>query len=180
MCLLGVDMTFKGNSLCLSGQSTVLARCWLHHCSYTESSCPEKTRFTFSCFLLLLNEDLAIVVHASVTFRMNYCNVFYPKGCKKVKMKAVADYWCSGSLVQKRSSVVCISFSPSYRTDSGYWSPNMLCPSYHNDNLKIQKRNNKLNFDRNIVFKTWSLLKHCTGSVSSQLSASFLVYRAAS
>lgn len=101
MCLLGVDMTFKGNSLCLSGQSTVLARCWLHHCSYTECSCPEKTRFTFSCFLLLLNEDLATVVHASVTFRMNYCNVFYPKGCEKVKMKAVADYWCSGSLVQK-------------------------------------------------------------------------------
>lgn len=101
MCLLGVDMTFKGNSLCLSGQSTVLAYCWLHHCSYRECSCPEKTRFTFSHFLLLLNEDLATVVHACVTFRMNYCKVFYPKGCKKVKMKAGADSSCSSSPVQK-------------------------------------------------------------------------------
>lgn len=101
MCLLGIDMTFKGNSLCLSGQSTVLAYWWLHHCSYTACSQPEKTQFTFSYFLLFLNEDLATVIHTCVTFRMNYCNIFYPKGCQKIKMKAVADSSCSSSPIQK-------------------------------------------------------------------------------
>lgn len=160
MCLLGADMTFKGNSLCLSGQSTVLAYCWLHHCSYAERSCLEKTRFTFSYFLPLWNEDLATVVHACVTFGMNYGNVFYPKGCKKVKMKAVADSSCSGSSVQTwthraypTSPLWSVLTFPPATEQSGYWSSNMLCPSYHNDNLKIQKRNNKLNFDRKLCLK---------------------------
>lgn len=143
MCLPGVDMTFKGNSLCLSGQSTVLAYWWLHHCSYTACSQPEKTQFPFSYFLLLLNKNLATVVRACVTFRMNYCNIFYPKGWQKVKLKAVPDSSCSSSApVQKGtqtvshwSSVVCISFSPSYTTESGHWSSNTVCPSYHKDNM---------------------------------------------
>lgn len=161
---------------------------------------PEKKQFTFSYLLLLLNEVLATVVHTCVTFRINDSNIFYTKIAQRSRGKlwlihhvAVLQnhrvagvgrhLWRSFSPTQNIShwfSVVSISFFPSYRTESGYWSSNMLCPSYHNDDLKIQKRNNNLNFDRNIVFKTWSLLKYCTGSVSRQPVVVFLVYRAAS
>lgn len=78
--------------------------------------------------------------------------IFYLEACKKIKMKMVADSSCRGSPFQKwtesishLSSVACNS--PSYRTESGFWSSNVLCPSYHNDNLQVQK--GKLNFDRN-------------------------------
>lgn len=64
---------------------------------FEHSDCREgkKHEFTFSPFLLLLNEDLTAVVHACSTSGMNTCNSFYPKGCKKVKKKAGAESWCS-------------------------------------------------------------------------------------
>lgn len=157
-------MILKGNSLCLSGESTLLAYWWLHHCSYTAHSQPGKTQFTFSYFLLLLNKDHATVVHACVTFRMNYCNIFYPKGCQKVKKKAVADSSCSSSSpIQKQthsishwSSVVCVSFSPGYRTEAGYWSLTCSVQVITQTTWKYRKKKpNTLNFDRNIVFRTW-------------------------
>lgn len=68
--------------------------------------------------------------------------IFYLEACKKIKMKMVADSSCWGSPVQKwtesishLSSVACIS--PSYRTESVFWSFNVLCPRYHNDNLQV-------------------------------------------
>lgn len=61
------------------------------------SDCREgkKHKFTFSPFLLLLNEDLTAVVHMCITSGMNSCNSFYPRGWKKVKKKAGAESRCS-------------------------------------------------------------------------------------
>lgn len=101
MCLLGVGMTFRGNSLCLLGPIHCVGILLASSLFWHRMLMPRKKWFTFSYFLLLLNEHLASVVHACVTFRMNCCNVFYLKGCKKVKMKAVADSSCSSSPVQK-------------------------------------------------------------------------------
>lgn len=181
MCLLGVVMTFKCNSLCLLGQSTVLAYWWLHHCFHTKCSCLEKTRFTFSYFSSWMR---ILPLWSTLVSPSGW--IIAPFSTPKVAKRSSWKLWLIHhvAVLQFRSETQSISHwssvDPSYRTESGYWSSNMVYPSYHNDNLKIQKRKNKLNFDRNIVFKTWSLLKHCTGSVSSQLIASFLVYRAAS
>lgn len=91
----------------------VLANSWLHHCCYTECSCPEKTRFMISYFLLLLNQDPATAIQACVTFRSDFlpwklqkdqdenCGWFIMLrfSCSEVNTKSIS-HW---------SSVVCIS-----------------------------------------------------------------------
>lgn len=95
---------------------TVLANAWLHRCSYAECSCPEKTRFTFSYLLLLLNQDPATAIHACVTFRSDFLSWRLQKdqgeNCGWFIMSRFSRSEVNTESMSHWSSVVCISFPP--------------------------------------------------------------------
>lgn len=132
MCLLGYTWLSKAIDSAYWDQYTVLVNSWLHRCSYLECSHPEKTRFTFSYFLLLLNQDPATAIHAcvEVMFRSNVLPWRLQKdqdeNCGWFILSRFSHSEVNTESISHWSSVACISLPPV--TELSQDSGPLMCP----------------------------------------------------